>query len=231
MSAVDCARCRAWVRSTECASHRGTRRGGGSIHRGTPVKEGFAALALHRPSRPENISGAMRTAEVYGVELVVLGGGVLPPDPLGQAINPTKAGVVFGPRCPNIIRARKYPVRRGPGGPNPPSPERILGTPPSTRPAHLEAYRISARCSGSCKGTPVSENPKFHCSSVQTDLVGCDASSIVVDSSPASLLAARPSAGLEGHRALALGWRSRFCVDAATGLAVPAARLWTPGSE
>ena len=55
------------------------------------MKEGFAALALHRPSRPENIGGAMRAAEVYGVELVVLGGGTLPPDPLGYPTDTTRA--------------------------------------------------------------------------------------------------------------------------------------------
>ena len=35
----------------------------------------FAAVALHRPSRPENIGGVLRAADVYGAELVVLGGG------------------------------------------------------------------------------------------------------------------------------------------------------------
>ena len=55
------------------------------------MREGFAALALHRPSRPENIGGAMRAAEVYGVELVVLGGGALPPEPLGPPTDTTEA--------------------------------------------------------------------------------------------------------------------------------------------
>ena len=48
------------------------------------MREGFAALALHRPSRPENIGGVFRAADVYGVKLVVLGGGELPPEPLGH---------------------------------------------------------------------------------------------------------------------------------------------------
>ena len=39
-----------------------------------------SALALHRPSGPENIGGLFRAADVYGVMLVVLGGGELPPD-------------------------------------------------------------------------------------------------------------------------------------------------------
>ena len=48
------------------------------------MREGFAARALHRPSRPENIGGVFRAADVYGVKLVVLGGGELPPEPLGH---------------------------------------------------------------------------------------------------------------------------------------------------
>ena len=55
------------------------------------MKEGLAALALHRPSRPENIGGAMRAADVYGVELVVLGGGLLPPEPLGHPTDTANA--------------------------------------------------------------------------------------------------------------------------------------------
>ena len=39
------------------------------------MTQGFAAVALHRPSRPENIGGVFRAADVYGVQLVVLGGG------------------------------------------------------------------------------------------------------------------------------------------------------------
>lgn len=57
----------------------------------TPMREGFAALALHRPSRPENIGGVFRTADVYGVKLVVLGGGELPPEPLGHPTDTTQA--------------------------------------------------------------------------------------------------------------------------------------------
>ena len=53
--------------------------------------EGFAAVGLHRPSRPENIGGALRAADVYGVELVVLGGGELPPEPLGHPTDTTQA--------------------------------------------------------------------------------------------------------------------------------------------
>ena len=41
------------------------------------MRERFAALALHRPSRPENIGGIFRAADVYGEKLVVLGGGEL----------------------------------------------------------------------------------------------------------------------------------------------------------
>ena len=48
------------------------------------MREGFVALALHRPNRPENIGGVFRAADVYGVRLVVLGGGELPPGPLGH---------------------------------------------------------------------------------------------------------------------------------------------------
>ena len=51
----------------------------------------FAAVALHRPSRRENIGGALRAADVYGVELVVLGGGALPPEPLGHPTDTTEA--------------------------------------------------------------------------------------------------------------------------------------------
>ena len=52
------------------------------------MTEGFAAVGLHRPSRPENIGGVFRAADVYGVRLVVLGGGELPPEPLGQGTPP-----------------------------------------------------------------------------------------------------------------------------------------------
>ena len=55
------------------------------------MREGFAVLALHRPSRPENIGGAFRAADVYGVRLVVLGGGALPPEPLGHPTDTTEA--------------------------------------------------------------------------------------------------------------------------------------------
>ena len=51
----------------------------------------FAALALHRPSRPENIGGVRRAADVYGVEFVVLGGGALPPEPLGHPTDAAEA--------------------------------------------------------------------------------------------------------------------------------------------
>ena len=51
----------------------------------------FAAVALHRPSRPENIGGVLRAADVYGVELVVLGGGELPPEPPGHPTDTTRA--------------------------------------------------------------------------------------------------------------------------------------------
>ena len=57
------------------------------------MREAFAAVALHRPSQPENIGGVFRAADVYEVRLVVLGGGELPPEPLGH---PTRAGVPRG---------------------------------------------------------------------------------------------------------------------------------------
>ena len=55
------------------------------------MRETFAAVALHRPSRPENIGGVFRAADVYGVRLVVLGGGELPPDPLGHPTDTAQA--------------------------------------------------------------------------------------------------------------------------------------------
>ena len=55
------------------------------------MREGFAARALHRPSRPENIGGVFRAADVYGVKLVVPGGGELPPEPLGHPTDTTLA--------------------------------------------------------------------------------------------------------------------------------------------
>ena len=48
-------------------------------------------------------------------------------------------------------KSAKRQVRWSPGGPNPPDSKQILGNAPSTRRAHLEAYRISVRYSGSCK--------------------------------------------------------------------------------
>ena len=57
----------------------------------TPTTEDCAAVALHRPSRPESIGGVPRAADVYGVALVVLGGGTLPPDPLGHPTDTTQA--------------------------------------------------------------------------------------------------------------------------------------------
>ena len=55
------------------------------------MRGGFAAVGLHRPSRPENIGGVLRAADVYGVALVVLGGGALPPEPLGHPTDTTQA--------------------------------------------------------------------------------------------------------------------------------------------
>ena len=52
---------------------------------------GSVAVALHRPSRRENIGGVLRAADVYGVELVVLGGGDLPPKPLGHPTDTSNA--------------------------------------------------------------------------------------------------------------------------------------------
>ena len=51
----------------------------------------FAAVALHRPSQPANIGGVFRAADIYGAELVVLGGGELPPGPLGHPTDTSKA--------------------------------------------------------------------------------------------------------------------------------------------
>ena len=55
------------------------------------MTERFVAVGLHRPSRPENIGGVLRAADVYGVELLVLGGGALPPDALGHPTDTTEA--------------------------------------------------------------------------------------------------------------------------------------------
>ena len=55
------------------------------------MTEGFAAVWLHRPSRPENIGGVFRAADVYGVRLVVLGGGELPPEPFGHPTDTKQA--------------------------------------------------------------------------------------------------------------------------------------------
>ena len=51
----------------------------------------FTAIALHLPSRRENIGGVFRAADVYGVKLVALGGGELPPEPLGHPTDTTEA--------------------------------------------------------------------------------------------------------------------------------------------
>lgn len=75
---------------------------------------GFTAVALHRPSRPENIGGVMRAADVYGVELVVLGGGELPPEPLGHPTDTTQAWrrilVVFADRVLDALPDEYVPV-------------------------------------------------------------------------------------------------------------------------
>ena len=52
----------------------------------TPTTEAFEAVALHDRSRRENIGGVLRAADMYGV---VLGGGALPPDPLGHPTETT----------------------------------------------------------------------------------------------------------------------------------------------
>ena len=79
----------------ECESRvryrKKVRRKGVEPRQETPMTEGFAALALHRPSRPENIGGVLRAPDVYGVKLVVLGGGALPPEPLGHPTDTTQA--------------------------------------------------------------------------------------------------------------------------------------------
>ena len=74
----------------------------------------FAAVALHRPSRRENIGGVLRAADVYGVELVVLGGGALPPQPLGHPTDTTEAWcripVVFADEVPDALPDDCIPV-------------------------------------------------------------------------------------------------------------------------
>lgn len=55
------------------------------------IERDFAAVALQRPSRRENIGGVFRAADADDVQLVVLGGGILPPDPLGHPTDTTQA--------------------------------------------------------------------------------------------------------------------------------------------
>ena len=78
------------------------------------MREGFAALALHRPSRPENIGGVFRAADVYGVKLVVLGGGELPPEPLGHPTDTTEAWrripVAFADEVLDVLPEECVPV-------------------------------------------------------------------------------------------------------------------------
>ena len=78
------------------------------------MKQEFAALALHRPSRPENIGGAFRAADVYGARLVVLGGGELPPEPLGHPTDTTRAWrripVVFADEVLDVLPEGCVPV-------------------------------------------------------------------------------------------------------------------------
>ena len=110
-SVVDCVRRRVWVRGAKCASHRGCDAGTARFNRGeTLMKEGSAALALHRPSRPENIGGVMRAAEVYGVELVVLGGGVAAARyPLGHPTDTTRAWRNGSPWCSRTASSMSCP--------------------------------------------------------------------------------------------------------------------------
>ena len=78
------------------------------------MTKGFAAVALHRPSRPENIGGVFRAADVYGVQLVVLGGGELPPEPLGHPTDTTQAWlripVVFADEVLDVLPDECVPV-------------------------------------------------------------------------------------------------------------------------
>ena len=78
------------------------------------MREGVLALALHRPSRPENIGGVFRAADVYGAELVVLGGGELPPEPLGHPTDTTQAWrripVVFAEEVLDALPEECVPV-------------------------------------------------------------------------------------------------------------------------
>ena len=78
------------------------------------MDEEFAAIALHRPSRPENVGGVFRAADVYGVQLVVLGGGDLPPEPLGHPTDTTKAWLriptVFADEVLDALPEKYLPV-------------------------------------------------------------------------------------------------------------------------
>ena len=78
-----------------------------------PRTEGFAAVGLHRPSRPENIGGVFRAADVYGGRLVVLGGGELAPEPLGHPTDTKQAWRRIGaaPRRPGRLDTAREGAR------------------------------------------------------------------------------------------------------------------------
>ena len=78
--------------------------GGRITRRAASMAAEFAAVALHRPSRRENIGGVLRAADVCGVELVLLGGGALPPEPLGH---PKAAGTRSAPTGSRTVSTRK----------------------------------------------------------------------------------------------------------------------------
>ena len=57
--------------------------------------------------------------------------------------------------APKDGKSANRQVRRSPGGTTPPDSKQILGNAPSTRPAHLEAYRIWAWCFGVLQEDPL----------------------------------------------------------------------------
>ena len=78
--------CCRWTRHRQSSQTSSSGRG-----RRSRTAAEFVAVALHRPSRRENIGGLLRAADGYGVELVVLGGGAVPPEPLGHPTDTTQA--------------------------------------------------------------------------------------------------------------------------------------------
>ena len=69
------------------------------------MTEGFAAIGLHRPSRPENIGGVLRAADKFGVELVLLGRGTA----AGAARTPDRNDASMA-TCPGGVRRPRLDV-------------------------------------------------------------------------------------------------------------------------